>query len=369
MKKLLVFLSSVLAVIWITNSSGQAEPIQTSLAEPGLGTTKKQWTDVTRAQALFSSRVQIMIDGRVVANVKNKQLAKQVIMTLKEQAESEWQRRKSEDRSSVRALSQTNSATAPSSTTVTTLSTSFVENVEFKEVLFDRTPVMEANDVVHLLQKKRNNQQLNIRTEEQKTHDQMINHQITYKPDSSLKKGQIRELVPGKNGLRRQVFKIDRLNGQEVKRKLISEQMLVAPVAAVKLRGTSEAKGASSGSFAMPVKRAMFTSPFGMRDGKMHKGIDLVSSDKNIYAADGGIVTFVGEQNGYGNIVIIRHANGYLTKYAHLESFQVTQGMRIDQGDVVGIMGNTGRSRGVHLHFEIVKHGIELDPYPYLYGK
>ncbi|MBD3279268.1 MAG: peptidoglycan DD-metalloendopeptidase family protein [Candidatus Pacebacteria bacterium] len=100
-----------------------------------------------------------------------------------------------------------------------------------------------------------------------------------------------------------------------------------------------------------------------------HKAIDIANkSGGTIVAADAGVVTVAGwvDGYGYGNRVIIDHGNGYVTLYAHLSAVQVRVGQRVNRGDVIGQMGSTGRSTGVHLHFEIRQGGALLNPLSYL---
>lgn len=100
-----------------------------------------------------------------------------------------------------------------------------------------------------------------------------------------------------------------------------------------------------------------------------HKAIDIANRGGGpILAADSGVVTVAGwvDNGGYGNRVQIDHGNGFVTLYAHLSSAQVTPGQRVNRGDVVGQMGSTGRSTGVHLHFEIRQGGVLLNPLNYL---
>lgn len=106
-----------------------------------------------------------------------------------------------------------------------------------------------------------------------------------------------------------------------------------------------------------------FESPFGMRWGRMHEGIDI-SNDRGtpIKAALAGIVSFAGTESGYGNIVRIDHGNGVGTRYAHLSAIRVAEGQVLSTGDVVGLMGATGSATGVHLHFEVRVDGMAYDP-------
>jgi len=114
--------------------------------------------------------------------------------------------------------------------------------------------------------------------------------------------------------------------------------------------------------FAEPVRRgaARRTSGFGKRRDpinkrwSMHDGVDFAGpSGTAIHATASGVVTHAGRMRGYGKMVTIRHGFGYETRYAHLRRVRVKVGQRVDRGDRIGDMGNTGRSTGTHLHYEI----------------
>lgn len=100
-----------------------------------------------------------------------------------------------------------------------------------------------------------------------------------------------------------------------------------------------------------------------------HKAIDIANRAAGpILAADSGTVTIAGwpDSSGYGYRVLVDHGNGFSTLYAHLSLVQVSVGQRVNRGDVLGQMGSTGRSTGTHLHFEIRKGGVLLNPLSYL---
>lgn len=119
---------------------------------------------------------------------------------------------------------------------------------------------------------------------------------------------------------------------------------------------------------AMPVRAAVrYTSPFGPRWGRMHEGIDMAApAGTPVYATADGEVTFAGWQNGYGRIVIVRHANGIETRYPHLNAIRTEVGQRVSRGDQVGDMGNSGLSTGPHLHYEIRVNGEAVDPMTFI---
>jgi murein DD-endopeptidase MepM/ murein hydrolase activator NlpD len=101
--------------------------------------------------------------------------------------------------------------------------------------------------------------------------------------------------------------------------------------------------------------RGMLTSGYGWRWGRMHQGIDIASDvGTPIHAAATGVVEFAGwNSGGYGNMVEIRHADGSMTRYAHMNSIYARVGQEVNQGEQIGEMGSTGYSTGPHLHFEV----------------
>lgn len=124
-------------------------------------------------------------------------------------------------------------------------------------------------------------------------------------------------------------------------------------------------------SFSSPVVDPEYTSYFGMRNGRHHNGVDIVSRSKtlDIYAAKTGtVVASYRHPSGLGNLIIIDHGNGWETYYGHLKERLVKEGDVVKAGDLIGVMGSTGNSTGVHLHFEIRKNNKPLNPYRFLQG-
>lgn len=116
-----------------------------------------------------------------------------------------------------------------------------------------------------------------------------------------------------------------------------------------------------------------FTSPFGVRADptgrghRMHQGIDFAAPRGTpIYATADGVVEVAGRESGYGNVVRIRHKLGFETIYAHQSKIRVKVGQQISRGDRIGDMGSTGRSTGVHLHYEVHVNGKPVNPMTYL---
>ena len=105
--------------------------------------------------------------------------------------------------------------------------------------------------------------------------------------------------------------------------------------------------------------QGVFSSGYGWRWGRMHKGIDIANNvGTPILAARSGQVESAGwNDGGYGYLVELRHADGSLTRYAHNSRILVRPGDQVNQGSVISLMGSTGRSTGPHLHFEILPPG------------
>lgn len=120
--------------------------------------------------------------------------------------------------------------------------------------------------------------------------------------------------------------------------------------------------------FAMPVKTAFrYTSGFGARWGRMHEGIDMAGAmGAPVYATGDGVVVHAGWENGYGNLVRIKHDFGIETRYGHLSKVRVSVGQKVSRGDRIGDMGNTGRSTGTHLHYEVRTNGSAVNPMTFI---
>jgi murein DD-endopeptidase MepM/ murein hydrolase activator NlpD len=123
----------------------------------------------------------------------------------------------------------------------------------------------------------------------------------------------------------------------------------------------------------MPAAAGLMSSGFGYRSdpftggGAMHSGLDFKGPHGTpILAAAAGTITFAGWQGGYGNCIEITHANGLVTRYAHLAGFTVPLGADVKRGVQIARMGTTGRSTGTHLHFEVRANGSAINPMKFL---
>lgn len=121
------------------------------------------------------------------------------------------------------------------------------------------------------------------------------------------------------------------------------------------------------GAFIWPSNKHIL-SGFDYAPNANHWGIDIAGNEgEGVYAADAGVIVYAGWNNyGYGNMILIDHGSGFQSLYAHLSAFNVGCGQSVGQGDVIGAIGNTGRSTGAHLHFEIMTSSYKANPWDLL---
>jgi murein DD-endopeptidase MepM/ murein hydrolase activator NlpD len=160
-----------------------------------------------------------------------------------------------------------------------------------------------------------------------------------------------------------------RADRRELEDHLVSLEKEQAKIQARLAGGGSAGAGPirqGSGAFIWPVNGA-FTSPFGMRWGRLHAGIDIAAPDGTpIRAADDGTVALAAWTGGYGNYTCIQHGGALSTCYAHQSRLGTSAGANVSKGQVIGYVGNTGNSFGAHLHFEVRVNGAPVDPMGYL---
>jgi murein DD-endopeptidase MepM/ murein hydrolase activator NlpD len=114
-------------------------------------------------------------------------------------------------------------------------------------------------------------------------------------------------------------------------------------------------------------------SPFGLRfrgvSPDLHRGVDIrVPDGTSVRTMARGRVRFAGTMAGYGNVVWVDHPRGVISVYGHLSVIQVSKGEEVRGGQVIALSGHSGNAQGPHLHFEVWRHGREIDPVPFLGG-
>ncbi|WP_062052540.1 peptidoglycan DD-metalloendopeptidase family protein [Bacillus sp. JCM 19034] len=197
--------------------------------------------------------------------------------------------------------------------------------------------------------------------------EESIPYETEVEEDDSMMKGEQEVTQEGQEGTLLIEYEMIEKNGSLTKREVISEEITEEPVNRIVVKGTKETSSRGSGQLGWPAVGGYISSYQGNRWGRFHRGIDIARpSNYNILAADSGTVTQASNQGGYGNVIRIDHNNGIETLYAHLESMDVSVGQTVAKGEKIGVMGQTGNSTGIHLHFEVYENGNLKDPMDYL---
>lgn len=204
--------------------------------------------------------------------------------------------------------------------------------------------------------------ELSVLTTEQSTYEEDYDAETQYiENDSWYTTQQVvrQEAVPGHHEVT--VLTTSR-NGTETSREMVSENVITEPVPEIIEKGTQ-----TPPTYIKPITGGTLTSTFKWRWGRMHKGIDwAVPKGTAVRASCGGTVVSAGWSGGYGNCITIRHPDGKQTRYGHLSKILVSAGQKVDQGQKIALSGNTGRSTGPHVHFEIIVNGSQVNPLKYL---
>lgn len=206
-----------------------------------------------------------------------------------------------------------------------------------------------------------------VKTIETTKQTERIPYNVEYKTDSSMYINESKVLVKGVEGEKLVEYSFVKENGIIVEETILDEEIKKDPTSKVVLKGTKIVPTKGSGTIGWPTYGGIITSGYGPRWGTFHYGIDISGvSDRTIKAADNGTVSFTGYNGGYGNCVIIDHGNGVQTLYGHLSTISVSVGTSIAKGQKIGVMGSTGNSYGVHLHFEVIVNGDKKNPINYV---
>lgn len=358
--------------------------------------------------------VQIDVDGQVMGIVKDQKTANEILNQIQEPYSN------SKSNLKIEALSnntkenkdnQNNSSSQPSLKSI-----DFVEQVEVNQIVTDPSKiitdtelierlkgtdlkpvkyVVQAGDCVSCIAQKFNISQeviyknntwivddfinigdeldltvikpkLSVKTEEEYSETVTVSSGVETTYDETLRVGISKVIDPGKAGKKKITYLVSKINGEIMEETVVSTETLEKAIPKKVIQGSKIIKGVGTGNFEWPITEPTITSKFGKRWGRLHAGTDAISSDLNIYASDHGKVKEASYNSSYGNYVIIDHQNGYQTVYMHLSEHKVEEGDILEKGDPLGVMGTTGRSTGVHLHFEIRKGESRLNPMEFL---
>jgi len=204
------------------------------------------------------------------------------------------------------------------------------------------------------------------------TEFQTMKYETKIKFDKNLNAEETYVKQQGSNGLAKVTFATKELNGKVQKSAQVSNEIIRPTIDRIIVYGAKNVVYYGNTTYwAWPtVKPFRRSDGFGWRilNGKpnFHKGIDITgTAKKDIYAIQSGKVfdASYGYNSGFGNVVMIDHENGYTSIYAHLSKILVKEGARVEKGELVGYMGNTGLSFGTHLHLGVKKNGEYINPY------
>ena len=204
---------------------------------------------------------------------------------------------------------------------------------------------------------------IRIACKEEFTENKIIHYSLKYEDNGSMILGTTAVKTEGKDGMAKFQKTRYSLNGVTMYESTVETERQDA-TAQVLMVGTKKSPS-GTGDISKPCEGTLY-SRYGTRNGRLHKGLDICGAEGTpITAADSGKVVFSGwDDSGYGNMIKIDHGNGYMTVYAHCRELYLAEGAVVNKGDTIASMGNTGRSTGPHLHFEVVntKDGSTIDP-------
>ena len=209
---------------------------------------------------------------------------------------------------------------------------------------------------------------LTVVTVEEVTETEVIPFSVESRKDLSLPQGERKVLQQGEKGLKTVLSKVVNENGSIKSKEILKVKIIKPPVSQIIVEGKKVISSRGSVQYSWPTNGGRITSSYGPRWGKMHKGIDIASADLQIKAADQGVVELAEWDGKYGQSVVINHKNGQKTRYAHMSEISVKPGQKVERGQTIGIMGDTGDSTGIHLHFEILKNGTQINPLKFVRG-
>lgn len=274
----------------------------------------------------------------------------------------------------------------------------FVDKVEI--ITYDNTTSVLGLDEAKVLVDSQS--PLKVKCTVTKTEDIPVAFQTVKQNSSALYVGSTKTSTKGENGVNRKTTVIAYLDGKEVSRQEGKTEVIKKPVNQVVLVGTKKKVTNTATkdnnknnnknnnnknnnnknnnnktdnktntvqgtpSFAWPTS-GRISSRYGQRDGRLHAGIDISKPvGSTVKASAGGTVTRAGNAGTYGILVEIKHGNGWVTRYAHNSKVLVRAGDKVTKGQAIALSGNTGRSTGPHVHFEIRYNGSAKNPLSYL---
>lgn len=243
--------------------------------------------------------------------------------------------------------------------------------IDVKETTIDVANIKTQDEISNQIYETSVNEEglLNIDIKVKETVEEEIPADTIVVNDDTMYLGQIEEKL-GESG-KKLVFKEVVYSNEGVSYStVLKEQVLAFPQNTVIHRGSKNPYDYGIAFLSRPTRGGFTTSNYGSRWESFHKGMDIAGNvgDDVMAAIDGEVTYAQYNDGGYGNLIMIKHANEMVTYYAHLSNIYVSVGDKVAKGNVIGLVGNTGFSTGPHLHFELRVGGEPVNPAKYLIG-
>ena len=244
----------------------------------------------------------------------------------------------------------------------------FVETVETQNGYFlkeDAVKLKKAQEIINGLA---------VKTVSVATNRVEVPFETQNVKDNTQVRGYSKVTTKGENGITEKTEETVRINGEVTETRVLSSKVIKEQVTQVVTIGTANnytsataSAQAKSAGFICPISAGKYRVSAYYGDGRNHKAIDLAADRGTpIFAVAAGTVTYAGWDGDYGYNVVIQHANGIKTRYAHANALCVSTGATVAQGDMIATVGSTGWSTGNHLHFEVIVNGTRVNPGPYI---
>ncbi len=255
----------------------------------------------------------------------------------------------------------------------------YVKDAENTSTFVDEVEVKEGycleEDMKSSEQLKKIVKDLKVKTVSTVTTESDVKYSTKTVYTSTKERGYEKVETKGKKGVKSETAVVETVNGKETAKTVVSRKVIKEPVQQVVVKGTAVSYAsatataqARSQGFIHPMNKGdikQISAYWG--DGRNHKAMDFSGSvGKPIFASKAGKVISAGWDGNYGYAIVIDHGNGYKTRYAHASALCVKTGDTVSQGQQIAKLGNTGRSTGPHLHFEVIKNGTRVNPAPYI---
>ena len=249
------------------------------------------------------------------------------------------------------------------------ISVDIICKIDLEETIIDVSTVKTQDEISNEIYETAINEEdlidINIKVKET-VEEEIIAETIILK-DETMYMGEVKE-QSGKSGRKLVDKEVIYSNGEISDSTVLKEEVIVSPQNAVIHRGSKNPYEDGVAFLSRPTRGGLTTSDYGARWESFHKGIDIAGNvgDDVMAAIDGEIIYAEYNDGGYGNLIKLKHEDNMVTYYAHLSSIYVTVGQKIEKGDIIGAVGNTGFSTGPHLHFELRVDDNPVNPAKYL---